>query len=442
MSDELQKFPAPQNGPHSGPYERNLMRIPLVLAMAVSLSTCTAFAQQPVSPVVEAMLVQGKLSDAEQQLTTQLANNNETGGEDPNAQFALGVVQTLQGVEGLMQSLHEYGLNPAWESMLPFVRLPVPKNDDPTPLTNEAFRQMIADFSASLARAEATLAKIPEGAEVKVPIPVGMIRMDFDSNGTVDEKEALWIVFNRVFSQRRRNAGLTQEQAEQFVIGFDTADAYWLRGYCHVLQALCDIHLAYETKELHDRTAHLFFPKAKMKYHYARRAEVFTNIADAIAFIHLIKLPVVEPERLASAREHMLKMIELSRQNWEAIQAETDDDREWLPAPQQTQTAIPGMRITGGMVKSWDKTLGEFERMLNGEKLAPFWREPAKMKGRRGINLKKVFTEPQPLDLILWAQGSGLEPFLEEGEITDPQLWREIQRTFQGRFVMFAFWIN
>jgi len=390
-----------------------------------------------VSPVVEAMLVQGKIDDAEKQLTAQLE-----GGEDANARFALGVVQTLQGVEGLMQSLHEYGLNPAWQTMLPFVRLPVPKNDDPTPLTNQAFRQMIADFSADLAQAEATLAKIPAGAEVKMPLSVGMLRLDFNSDGVADEKEALWIIFNRVFTRGRRNQGITQQQAEQFVIAFDTADAFWLRGYCHVLQALCDMHLAYDTQELHDRTAHLFFPKAKMKYGYARQQELFTNIADAIAFIHLLKLPVAEPERLLSAREHMLEVIALSRKNWQAIQAETDDDREWLPAPDQERTAIPGMRITGDMVSSWDEALDEWERMLNGEKLVPFWREPPHMKGRRGINLQKLFTEPQEFDLVLWAQGSGLEPFLEEGKITDPKLWRKIQRTFQGRFMMFAFWIN
>ncbi|MEQ8209960.1 MAG: hypothetical protein RH917_09010 [Lacipirellulaceae bacterium] len=423
-----------------------MLRSILLFVLLTVLLALTSHAQQPLSPVVEAMLVQGKLADAEKQLEAQLADNSETHGEDANARFALGAVQTLDAVEDLMQSLHKHGLNPSWQTMLPFVRLPVPKNDNPVPLTNEAFRQMIADFSADLAEAEATLAKIPTDANVKVPLSVGMFRMDFNSDGVADEKEALWIIFNRVFTRGRRNQGITQQQAEQFTIAFDTADAIWLRGYCHVLQALCDAHLAYDTQELHDSCAHLFFPNAKMRYRYERpgTSAGFTpnNIADAIAFIHLLKLPVAEPDRMASARKHLLEVIALSRQNWKAIQAETDDDREWLPGPNQENCVIPGMRITGQMVKGWDTALDEFERLLNGEKLAPFWREPAGKENRRGVNVKKMFTEPAEFDLVLWAQGSGLEPFLEEGEITDPAMWRDIQRTFGGRFTWFAFWIN
>jgi hypothetical protein len=31
----------------------------------------------------------------------------------------------------------------------------------------------------------------------------------------------------------------------------------------------------------------------------------------------------------------------------------------------------------------------------------------------------KVFLEPARLDLVLWLQGTGLQPFLEKGERTD-----------------------
>ncbi|TIS30595.1 MAG: hypothetical protein E5W95_35545, partial [Mesorhizobium sp.] len=59
------------------------------------------------------------------------------------------------------------------------------------------------------------------------------------------------------------------------------------------------------------------------------------RIADFISLVHLVNWPVVEPERRQAARRHLMEMIRLSREDWKAIRAETDNDREWLPGPQQ-----------------------------------------------------------------------------------------------------------
>ena len=43
-----------------------------------------------------------------------------------------------------------------------------------------------------------------------------------------------------------------------------------------------------------------------------------------------------------------------------------------------------------------------------------------------GINVRKIFTDPQRFDLALWLQGTGLHPFLEKGERTKGETWMEI----------------
>ena len=65
---------------------------------------------------------------------------------------------------------------------------------------------------------------------------------------------------------------------------------------------------------------------------------------------------------------------------------------------------------------------------------------------KRGVNLRRVFTEPRTFDPILWFQGTAATPYLEKGKVTrlaDRRLLERINKTFGGRnFVGFAFWFN
>jgi hypothetical protein len=90
------------------------------------------------------------------------------------------------------------------------------------------------------------------------------------------------------------------------------------------------------------------------------------------------------------------------------------------------------------MIDGWKEFLDEFESILNGNKLVPHWR----FKDGRGINIKRVFHDPQPFDLVLWLQGSAAIPYLEEGNLSSRETWTRITRVFQGNFIGFAIWVN
>jgi hypothetical protein len=245
-----------------------------------------------------------------------------------------------------------------------------------------------------------------------------------------------------MYARLNRRAGVTEETAQKLVIAFDKGDVHWLRGYCHLLAAFCDTILAYDMKELFESTGHVFFPEiesphAHLRWQTDERRDWTFEIADAVAAIHLCRFEVREPHRLKSAHTHLIAVVDQSRLSWKAIQAEADDEFEWVPNARQTGV-IPGVRVTQEMIDGWHEFLDEFAAILNGEKLLPHWRV---MDGR-GVNLKRVFAEPRTFDLVLWAQGSAATPYLEKGELTQPETWMRLNRVFRGEFIGFAIWFN
>ena len=303
--------------------------------------------------------------------------------------------------------------------------------------------QTCADFSAlvdDLGKAEATLARVDDPA-VKIPIHFGQIRLDIVGDGNAGEEETLWKLYARLNSEAR----VTPEAAKEFVIAFDRGDVDWLRGYCHLLMAFGEFYLAHDGNELFQRTAQLFFtrpdtPFAAFGAGKPADQEQFAigEIADLIAFIHLIRLPLSEPKRMSAAFDHLQAMFALSRESWKFYMAEDDDDHEWIPNPKQ-MGVIPGVKISEEIVRGWTTTfLDEADDLLAGRKLVPFWRN----SDGRGVNLRRIFTEPREFDLVLWAQGTAAIPYLEQGNLTTPEVWQRLQRIFGGEFLGFAIWFN
>lgn len=410
-----------------------LVLVTLAWVMPLTLFAAAGFAADP--PLVEQYLQSGKLAEGHDALTARLKDHPD----DQQARFGLGVLEFLQAIERLMQSHHRYGLLRDSAQNIPLLRLPVANNPNPETLSYDGFRDILKTFVDDLTAAEKTLAEIGE-AQVELPLHFGLIRLDFDGDGTASDEETLWRIYAAVSPG---TAQVTTEDASKFVIQFDTGDVYWLRGYCHLLMFFGDVGLGYDGHELFERTGHILWPKNESPYNFLRNGKkVFefggnVDIADVVAFIHLINFPVKEPERLTAAHGHLESMIDLSRQSWKSILAETDNEREWVPNPQQTGV-IPGVRVSQEMVDGWHLFLTEMSDILDGKKLIPFWRG----SGVKGINLKRVFTEPQNFDLVLWIQGTAAAPYLEEGPITSPQVWARLMNVFQGQFIGFAIWFN
>ncbi len=402
-------------------------------------------------PNLEKYLVEGQLKEA----TTAMQAAIDADPADGVSRFGLGVTQFLQAIESLGQSQYRFGLLGNRRRAIPFMRLPIPENDKPEQISYDQARAMIQDFVAGLGKAEKTLAGV-KSTDVRLPLKIGQIRLDLDGDGVGTDEESVWNILNSLGSGGR--PAEADATVNQLVIAFDDGDVLWLRGYCHVMSALGEIVLAYDWKDQFERTAHLFYPSVHSPYDFlqAEGTGPFNgfnsqNILDVIALIHTVDYECIEPERMKVALGHLESVISLSRESWKLINAETDNDREWLPNPRQT-AALGEMRVTQQNLLGWQAFLDEADAILQGKKLLPFWRgiEGGAMffdgdfpeHPELGINVRKVFLEPARLDLVLWLQGTGLQPFLEKGERTDAGAWRRIINAFDGNFFLFMVWFN
>lgn len=87
-------------------------------------------------------------------------------------------------------------------------------------------------------------------------------------------------------------------------------------------------------------------------------------------------------------------------------------------------------------IVAWMEVLDEVEALLDGTKLMPHWRF------NKGVNMRRVFDEPTPFDLILWITGPSAFPYLEDGPVLTSRRWNDIIRAFDGQFGSYAIWFN
>ena len=411
--------------------------------LVCALSCLAALACPGATLEVESNVFEGKGAGAA--LATLSAEASE-----PEAVFAYAAVDLLAAVEQLGHGFYAHGLSfDAGRGVgIPFLRMPVPKNPEPLPTKAEDVRRLLETFYARLAAVDARLEKI-DGREFKTVIPLGAANLDFIGQGKAEELIRFGQFFRNVSGTGRTATGdpAATPDSIPFTVAFDQTDALWLRAYTHLLRGLADILLAHDGGELFGATGQLFFTRADTAFArlvaergIKRSGFEAEQIADLIALVHGVNLPVTDPARLARAREELLAMVRISRATLASAVAETDDDREWLPSP--AQNSVFGLRLNAEQSTAWGGVLAEFEALLEGKKLLPHWRFAAKGDGNYGINLRRMFEESRRTDLIGYAQGAAALPYFETGPTTSLTTWRELMRVFGGNFLGYALWIN
>jgi hypothetical protein len=93
-----------------------LFRTLMLLGVCLALCSPTIAADWDADQF-DKLLAAGKLTEAVKLADAEL----QAHGDNDQARFALGVAQTLNRAERLIQGLYRYGLQPAWASDLPIV---------------------------------------------------------------------------------------------------------------------------------------------------------------------------------------------------------------------------------------------------------------------------------------------------------------------------------
>lgn len=356
--------------------------------------------------------------------------------DTPDKQMALATLATFGAIERFGQALHRHGFRAPRSMMMPLMRLPVPVNELPEPITYDDWRATLAELVDDLGAAKEMLAGIDTDADIGLEVDLAALRFDLNADGALSEDESVLGIF-QTFNPRvaRQDEGPTPPP----VFRFDRADAYWLEGYANFLTANARLWLSHDFEKTFETSFGLFFPGKQTTDASLRGGWSEDAIFDAISLIHTISWPVIEPETSKAILTDLKAMVQLSRLNWQAIGAETDNEREWLPGPQQKGPhPLTTLEVTDEIVAGWHEALDAAEAVLDGKALVPHLRYPG-----QGVNLKRFIEEGTEFDLVLTLTGPGIKPFLETGTVIDNGAWNRVTNAF-GRtgIAPFALWFN
>ncbi|KKX33172.1 hypothetical protein YH62_06490 [Rhizobium sp. LC145] len=412
--------------------------------LAAALLACWPFFCGPVlaqdendvAAMVQEDLASGRLGEADQRLSSMVARTSDSA----DARLGLGFIRTARAFETLVRSLYRYGFSPRSEGyeLIFGSRIDaIAWNPDPEPITYDQFRGILSTFIGNLDKADEVLAAVGD-EPAKLKLDLSVIRFDWNGDGVLGPEDQ----FGRAVSDRDENGNPLP-----FVVGFDTADAKWLRGYSNLLRAAAKAWLSHDFSESWNSGFALAFPRAvsTMNAEAATGSDetIFglqkgqaSDIADFISLIHTIRWPVVDEVMWNEVRGHLKEVIELNRETWALIANEDDDDHEWLPGPKQKNGVLPALDVTEERIQAWLQVLSQFEAVLDGRLLVPHWRFD------KGVNMAKVFDDPKPFDLVLWITGPAAVPYLENGATMASGDWNQLTSIFGGNFMSYAFYFN
>jgi len=347
--------------------------------------------------------------------------------------FALAGLRFLGGIEQALQLRWQTGVKADW-SELPILRLPIPENPNAIPFQAADFTALIRNLDADMEASREALAKLGD-KPFALPIRVADLWFDINANGTRDPGEDLAAVTGMALGGGR-GMGVAVEDP---VITFDSADAAWLSAYTHFLSGFASTALAYDPEpaiqRVLDASKAIYAlwgttpPNNAMDMMFGRQV-------DRVAMV-LHALSNTPDKALAQkAYDHFLAMIQDNRRFWSLVALETDNTGEWVPNDKQVSGL--GLMMPPGTGDRWQAVLADAEKLLKGEVLIPHWRFGAEA----GINLKKAFENPPPVDLVTWIQGEGLLPYAEKGPQMSMQSWRDFEEFVQGDAMLFAVFLN
>ncbi len=174
-------------------------------------------------------------------------------------------------------------------------------------------------------------------------------------------------------------------------------------------------------------------PRAMMQ---AEQMAQFDEARNAV--YALIKALEQQPDadRLARAEAHWRAMLEQNRLFWELVVLETDDDREWVPNPNQTSAL--GLTVDEELAEAWQMVLDDGEALLDGRLLITH----ALLPQGTGVSVARWLDDPSPLDIAGWIHGRSAYPYLAKGPAMTRESWLLLQRLSGGNGIGFSLFLN
>lgn len=325
----------------------------------------------------------------------------------------LGAALFLQGIEGVLQACWRMGIDGGIEGV-PVFQLDLRGNLEPDPIIGAEIAKSFKDLISAMAASRAALEDIPNDSAIAVEIDLDRLWFDINQDGARGGNEGVGRVITDAIVGRNRDNFVIRP----VTVRFDVADAVWLSGYTHALDGLSELILAFDPatvvdgvladdQALRDVYRDEDGDGPQLRTHEEREI----GLANAIMVLFDLLAQQPDPARVQAAHAHFVASADLALSSMELILEETDDDREWIPSHKQTMTLpLEAHPIT---LVTWGGYQEHVRGVLDGSILIPHRALPFEWGG---VNLRRWFEAPVPIDVLGFAHGRGLIDFIEEGE--------------------------
>lgn len=199
-------------------------------------------------------------------------------------------------------------------------------------------RRVWSTFLARLEEVERDLAVVAADPTFALEICLACWEHDWNRSGEIDDND------RKIFEIEFDGQGGELPEGDprrRPTYRFDVGDAEWARAMIAFQRAAIEIILAYKWSEL-DALFASWNPQGK------------------------IVIRIDDKARVRRARSLVLAGLEHADRCRLAYLAETDDDREWVPNPQQRSYAMP-LAVDAALYDTWQGVIGDVRRMLESK---------------------------------------------------------------------------
>lgn len=364
-----------------------------------------------------------------------------------NHAFEIGMLQSLRAVEKTLQTRYEYGLGDRLVD-LPVLRLQFGGMSHPQPkiAAPDTLSKIVSTFVTDLRQAQTSLTSDAANGPQAFEMTLHDLWFDIDRNGErAPEESAASILAPVILGQRAMQDPDTAALLDRpITIRFDAADHDWLLAYTHLLSGFGNAFLAFDPtpviRDLADQNA-ILANAPEIDDALDEQAQTQQNFIDQATLdtIYLVIAALRQqpnPDHIRAARQDWQAMIDYNSGFWTKLALETDNDREWIPNPDQT-SALP-LTLPPGTAEAWQRILADAQSVLEGKLLIqhPF------LPNGYGINAAAYFDDPSPLNFLDWLHGVGAYKYAARGPVLTRQSWRAFNRLTLGNASGFALFLN
>jgi hypothetical protein len=203
-------------------------------------------------------------------------------------------------------------------------------------------RKVLASTEQSLSKIDGHLVDALSDPEFSLELCIACWKRDWNGDGEINERDQrlLEVEFNADGSEIE-----VGDPRRRPTFRFDVGDLHWARAMLAFQRAALNLVLAYDWTEL-DKVFEM---------------SLFGETPDIE-----IRIKLLHKSKVKTARGLILAGLKHSDREREAYLAETDDDREWVPNPNQRNAGVP-LQVDAALYRTWEGVVADLRGLVAGD---------------------------------------------------------------------------